>query len=40
MLLWRDLGVVRSNYLPPSRPPTQVLGPRRRPSTEHCAQTP
>jgi hypothetical protein len=34
MLLWRDLGAVRSNDSPPSGPPTQVRGPRRRPSTE------
>jgi hypothetical protein len=34
MLLWRDLGAFSSNYTPPSRPPTQVRGPRRRPSTE------
>jgi hypothetical protein len=35
MLPWPDLGPVPSNYPPPSRPPTQVRGPRRRPSTEH-----
>jgi hypothetical protein len=35
MLHWRDLGAVPSNYSPPSRPPTQVRGPRRRLSTEH-----
>jgi len=27
MLPWRDLGAVPSNYLPPSRPPTQSAGP-------------
>jgi hypothetical protein len=37
MLPWRDLAAVPSNYSPPSRPPTHVRGPRRRPSTEHCA---
>ena len=38
MLLWRDLGAVPSNYPPPSRPPTQERGPRRRPSYERAAQ--
>jgi hypothetical protein len=34
MLRWRDLSAFSSNYPPPSRPPTQVRGPRRRPSNE------
>jgi hypothetical protein len=39
MLRWRDLGAIPSNNSPP-RAPTQVRGPRRRPSTQHCAQNP